>query len=129
MRFLIEERGEQKFRDLLVAFREGTRTDDALEQVYGFDQDGLENAWRKSVGLPERVIEEGGGQPSRPLPQLTPFGAGGPPPEQEEEAVPPPVADEDDEGLPVTVLLVLALVTVAVAAAFAGAAVLVFRRR
>ena len=127
VRFLIDERGEQKFRDLLVAFREGTRTDDALEQVYGFDQDGLENAWRKSVGLPERVIEEGDGQPSRPLPQLTPFGAGGPPPEQEAEA--PPVVGEDDEGLPVTVLLVLALVTVAVAGVFAGAAVLVFRRR
>ena len=75
VRFLIDEYGEAKFRDLLAAFRDGNPTDDALTQVYGFDQDGLENAWRQSVGLPERAIEGGQGQPTRPVPQITPFGA------------------------------------------------------
>jgi hypothetical protein len=63
VRFLIDEYGEAKFRDLLAAFRDGNRTDDALMQVYGFDQDGLENAWRQSVGLPERAVEGGQEQP------------------------------------------------------------------
>ena len=123
VRFLIDEYGEAKFRDLLAAFREGNRTDDALMQVYGFDQDGLENAWRQSVGLPERAIEGGQGPSSTPLPQITPFGAGEAPPEQGA------VAAEKSGGVPVTALVILAAVTVAVAGAFAGAAVLVLRRR
>ena len=126
VRFLIDEYGEEKLRALLAAFREGNRTDDALMQVYGFDQDGLENAWRGSVGLPERVIEEGQGQPPRPLPQITPFGAGESPPEQE---VAPAAGDEEDDGVAVVALMVVALATVAVASAFAGAAVLLLRRR
>jgi hypothetical protein len=121
VRFLIDEYGEEKFRDLLAAFREGNRTDDALMQVYGFDQDGLENAWRRSVGLPERVIEGGQGQPSQPLPQVTPFGA--------QESGQGAAAAQEGGGVPVTALVVVALLTVAVAGAFAGAAVLVLRRR
>ena len=54
--FLIETYGEQKFADLFAAFKEGDTTAGALEQVYGFDQDGLENEWRASVGLPPRSV-------------------------------------------------------------------------
>jgi hypothetical protein len=123
VRFLIDEYGEEKFRDLMATFQEGNRTDDALMQVYGFDQDGLENAWRQSVGLPERAIEEGQEPSPTPLPQITPFGAGETPPEQGE------TAEEEDGGVPVMALVILAVVTVAVAGTFAGAAVLVLRRR
>jgi hypothetical protein len=123
VRFLIDEYGEQKFRDLLAAFREGNRTDDALMQVYGFDQDGLENAWRQSVGLPERVIEGGQGPSSNPLPELTPFGAGEAPPAQGAAAA------GGGGGVPVTALVVVAVLTLAVAGTFAGAAVVVLRRR
>jgi hypothetical protein len=123
VRFLIDEYGEAEFRDLLAAFREGNRTDDALMQVYGFDQDGLENAWRRSVGLPERVIEGGQEPSSKPLPQITPFGAGEAPPEQGAAAA------EEGGGVPVTALVVVALLTVVLAGTFAGAAVLVLRRR
>lgn len=133
VRFLIEEYGEEKLRALLAAFREGSQTDEALMEVYGFNQDGLENAWRASVGLPERVIEGGRGPSSRPVPQITPFGAdeGGQhqPQEPEQGAAPAPATAEEDDGAPIVTLLVLAAVTVAVAAAFAGASVLVLRRR
>ena len=54
--FLIETYGEQKFADLFAAFKKGDTTAGALEQVYGFDQDGLENEWRASVGLPPRSV-------------------------------------------------------------------------
>jgi hypothetical protein len=121
VRFLIDEYGEEKLRDLLAAFREGNRTDDALMQVYGFDQDGLENAWRQSVGLPARVIEGGQEQPTRTLPQVTPFGA--------DESGQGAAAAEEGGGVPVTALVVVALLTVALAGTFAGAAVLVLRRR
>ena len=122
VRFLIDDYGEEKFRELLAAFREGNRTDDALMQVYGFDQDGLENAWRRSVGLPERVIEGRQEQPSNPLPQITPFGAG-------ESGQGQGAAAEGGGGVPVTALVVVALLTVALAGTFASAAVLVLRRR
>jgi hypothetical protein len=122
VRFLIDDYGEEKFRELLAAFREGNRTDDALMQVYGFDQDGLENAWRRSVGLPERVIEGGQEQPSNPLPQITPFGAG-------ESGQGQGAAAEGGGGVPVTALVVVAVLTVALAGTLAGAAVLVLRRR
>jgi hypothetical protein len=121
--FLIDGYGEAKFRDLLAAFREGSRTDDALMQVYGFEQDGLENAWRQSVGLPERAVEGGQGQPTRPVPQVTPFGA------QDQGQEQGATAGQGDGGVPVTALVILAVVTVAVAGALAGAAVLVVRRR
>jgi hypothetical protein len=54
--FLIDEYGEAKFAQLFQAFNEGASTEEALEQVYGFDQDGLDNAWRASVGLPPREV-------------------------------------------------------------------------
>ena len=55
MKFLIDTYGEQKFADLFRAFDDGATTAEALQQVYGFNQDGLENAWRDSVGLPPRA--------------------------------------------------------------------------
>ena len=49
--YLIGEYGEQRFADLYRAVRQGANIDGALEQVYGFDQDGLYNRWRESEGL------------------------------------------------------------------------------
>lgn len=74
--YLIETHGEEKFAALLAALREGNAIDEALESVYGFDQDGLDNAWRESVGLPPRASEGGAGRATG-IPQLTPYGAGG----------------------------------------------------
>jgi len=52
--FLIETYGEEKFAEYFRAINSGAGDAGALEQVYGFNQDGLENAWRESVGLPPR---------------------------------------------------------------------------
>ena len=49
--FLIETYGEEQFGELFRAFGEGANDDEAVEQVYGFDQAGFENAWRASGGL------------------------------------------------------------------------------
>lgn len=56
--FLISEYGQEKMNDLFLEFKEGESVEDALMSVYGYDRDGLDNAWRASVGLPPREQEE-----------------------------------------------------------------------
>ena len=50
VKFLIDTFGQEKMNSLLITLRDGTTVDDALLQVYGFDIDGLESAWRKAIG-------------------------------------------------------------------------------
>lgn len=49
--FLIEEYGKDRMLELLRVFQQGSGYDEALQQVYGFDQDGLDVLWRQSLGL------------------------------------------------------------------------------
>ena len=67
--FLISEFGRDKILALLTSLREGTAIDDALQEAYGFDQDGLEDDWRGHVGAQPRVAE--GAKPT-PTPMPTP---------------------------------------------------------
>jgi hypothetical protein len=53
--YLVQTYGGEKFATLLRTFKEGSRIDNAFETAYGFDQAGLENEWRASVGLPARA--------------------------------------------------------------------------
>ncbi|MBI2830364.1 MAG: hypothetical protein HYX81_04305 [Chloroflexi bacterium] len=62
VKYLADTYGESKIKELFAAFNKRLQIDDALKAVYGFDQDGLDNAWRKSLGLP----------PVEPSPQVTP---------------------------------------------------------
>ncbi len=52
--FLIETYGSAKLAELYAVFKEGSTVDKALLKVYGFDQGGLEDAWRASLDLPPR---------------------------------------------------------------------------
>ena len=52
--FLIDTYGADKFADLIKVFKDGSTPDKAFMGVYGFDQLGMENAWRASVGLDAR---------------------------------------------------------------------------
>lgn len=47
--FLIQKYGKDKMVLLLKVFQQGSGYDDALKQVYGFDQDGLNTAWLQSL--------------------------------------------------------------------------------
>jgi hypothetical protein len=49
IRFLIQNYGRDKMLQLLNLFKEGNTYDDALTQVYGFDQDGLDAIWQKYI--------------------------------------------------------------------------------
>jgi hypothetical protein len=56
--YLVEEHGEEKFGQLYAEIAAGKRIDSALEAVYGFDQDGLEDEWREFHDLPPRETPE-----------------------------------------------------------------------
>jgi hypothetical protein len=65
--YLIKQYGRDKMTALLLSLRDGNTADQALQTVYGFDVDGLEDAWRTAIGAPSRT---GGSQPT-PLPTPT----------------------------------------------------------
>jgi hypothetical protein len=50
--FLLEEHGRERLLDLLSASQAGSSPDSALMEVYGLDTDGLDQAWRESIGAP-----------------------------------------------------------------------------
>jgi len=69
--FLITEYGRDEIVDLLATLRDGEAIDDALQAAYGFDQDGLEDAWRESIEAAPRVAE--GAKPTpTPTPTMVP---------------------------------------------------------
>jgi hypothetical protein len=47
--FLIQNYGSDKMLQLLNLFKEGNTYDEALTQVYGFDQDGLDALWQEYI--------------------------------------------------------------------------------
>jgi len=56
--FLLRTYGKEKMSELLLVFKEGSLTDDALMKVYSFDQDELEAQWRESIGAPSQEEAE-----------------------------------------------------------------------
>jgi len=52
--FLLKTYGKEKMSELLKVFKQGRLPDDALMEVYGFDQDELDAQWRESIGAPPR---------------------------------------------------------------------------
>jgi len=145
---LVSEFGEQAFADLYRTVREGARTDDAMEDVYGFDQDGLYNRWREAKGLD--AIDFAPRVDSTPAPQAEatraplaiPTGgsastSGGESDDDDEVATPAAggtggtdatAAGGGDGGSNAGAGIIVGLVTVLVAAALGGAAIYVARR-
>lgn len=56
VKFMIETYGAEKFAQLLDIYETGAAPDDGLLQVYGMNQDELENAWREKIGARKRDI-------------------------------------------------------------------------
>jgi hypothetical protein len=55
VKFLLETYGQPKMTELLTTLRDGTTIDEALLAVYGFNVEGLEDAWRESIGAQARA--------------------------------------------------------------------------
>jgi hypothetical protein len=121
VRYLIVTYGEQQFADLVRTFREGSTINNAFESIYGFDQLGLENEWRASVGLPPRAAS------ASPTPRAT---------EEARAPVTPSTGGnqdsasttEDNDTEVVTIAIVIALAALALAALIALGMVVVQRR-
>lgn len=65
IKFMIDTYGQQKMTDLLIALRDAKPIDQALTEVYGFNTDGLDSAWRESVGAaPIMVSAQATAQPT-----------------------------------------------------------------
>jgi len=58
VQYLVDEYGQAKFAQLFAEVKSGRTTDQSLNEVYGFDQDGLENKWRAAHKLPARATPE-----------------------------------------------------------------------
>jgi hypothetical protein len=58
VKYLNDTYGPEKFAQLFAEIKGGKRIDAALEAIYGFDQDGLDNEWRAANGLPPRDTPE-----------------------------------------------------------------------
>ncbi|MGQ9832480.1 MAG: peptidase MA family metallohydrolase [Candidatus Villigracilaceae bacterium] len=68
VKFLLESYGRDKMNEMLLALRDGETVDEALQHIYGFDVEGLEDAWRANIGAKPR---QAGPQPTA-TPQPTP---------------------------------------------------------
>ena len=70
VKFLVETYGQEKMTGLLIALRDGATVDDALTQTYGFNIEGLEDAWRQAIGAPPQTVST---QPTvQPTPTYVP---------------------------------------------------------
>jgi hypothetical protein len=88
--YLVETYGQEKFAELYATFKEGNTTDGALTAVYGFDQAGLENEFRESLGLePRQAPTE---EPEDPAEGNAP-----PPANEQDEQNEPDEQDEPDQ--------------------------------
>jgi hypothetical protein len=66
IKYLIETHGQSKMTQLLGVLRDGAAIEPALMDIYGFDIDGLEDAWRDSIGAAPRAVS------AQPTAQPTP---------------------------------------------------------
>jgi hypothetical protein len=54
--YLLQAYGQPKMTALLMSLRDGNTIDQALTSTYSFDVEGLEDAWRKSIGAQPRQV-------------------------------------------------------------------------
>ncbi|HNF95167.1 MAG TPA: peptidase MA family metallohydrolase, partial [Anaerolineales bacterium] len=64
VKFMLETYGQEKMSQLLQALSDAEPVDDALVQIYGVDTDGLDAAWRQSLGLQPLVVAQATSQPT-----------------------------------------------------------------
>lgn len=91
VKYILEQYGEERLRQLLRLLDQNIRFKEAFQQVYGTTLLEVENAWRRTVGAPVRSPEEQEAPLPTPipLPTIIPFGAPTPVPA---EPMPPAVA-------------------------------------
>lgn len=105
--YLNDTYGAERFAHLFHEVKAGSRIDEALETVYGFDQDGLEDEWRDANDLPARETEA---------------------PEQETERPSESQAADDDGGTSTATIVIIGLMALMLAGVVGFAGVYAARR-
>ncbi len=59
VKYLLDSYGQDKMLDLLTILKQGSTYDEALSEVYGFDIDGLDAAWRATLTSPAVLARKG----------------------------------------------------------------------
>lgn len=108
VQFLIDTYGEQDFAQLFAEVKAGSSISESLEEVYGFDQDGLENEWREAHDLPPRETPE--------------------PTEVPQQTDAPRVTEDDGSGTSTGTLVAIAAGILALAGAVGFAGITLARR-
>lgn len=133
VQFLIDTYGQEKMNALLVALRQGQAIDEALLQVYGFDVDGLEDAWRQAIGAAPRPSQAAPtAQPTpTPVPTIRPISGAPavvdtPTPVPTSSSVEPPVPTEIPGPGSLNLLPILLILACCVLIFIAGVAILIF---
>ncbi len=111
VKFLVDTYGQEKLARLFVALKTGSTTGRALQQVYGFDEDGFENAWRAGNGLPPR----------------TPVATAAPTPQPAATAT--QSSNDGSSGKPLGLIAGVIIGTIVVAGGLLGLGVVLARRR
>jgi hypothetical protein len=78
VKYMVNTGGPQKMAALLDKIRGGATIDEALTAVYSVDTDGLDSAWRKSIGVKLMPLVQPTATPTRkvkrtPVPTLAPL--------------------------------------------------------
>ena len=119
VKYMVDKHGQPKFADLYKTFRTSGDMDGALKQVYGFDQDGLYNEWRQSVGLkridfpPEASTNAPQAQGTRAPLGIGVPGASGNTSQPAGDGAATPATEVDSKTLPA---IIVGLITLAMAA-------------
>jgi len=119
VRYLVTTYGPDKFAQLLKTFKDGSDVGQAFQSVYGFDQYGLENQWRQSVGLSQRALVPTAG-PSTALAAAT----AAPAVTSSAQASSHSTGGDSSTAAVAIIIALIALVVIA-----AGAAIVLVRRR
>ena len=106
-KYLIDKGGPEKFSQFFATIKRGSRFDDALKTVYGFDLGGFEKEFRGANNLGAQVSPTAGTTPTRS-------------PQQSSQATAVPTSrpqaqldgGEDDDGVATSTLLIIGLAVV-----------------
>ncbi len=117
VKFLLDAYGRAKMTQLLLALRDGSTPDQALTQIYGFDVDGLEDAWRSNIGAKPRapVAQPTAAATPTYVPTIVPFAGATPAIQPTAFDFPTPAPAATPPGPPLSLTLMLAFTCCAIA--------------
>jgi hypothetical protein len=112
VRFMVEEFGADRMKELMAVMKSGTNVEDSIEEVYGVTRIELENMWRDTLGAPSVSAPDLSVALPTPLPApvLVPYTlesvqGSGPTPEAQAEPIEAPTPEPASTPAPVAAVV------------------------